>query len=455
MTLLRSVLSRRSLLACGAAAGLVLAGRTAFAAPGDMAVPVTGFGVRPDQTADQSRAIQKAFDAAAASRTPLFFPAGSYVASELVAASGLRLIGVPGASRLVHAGGANIVSARKCDHLGLDGLTLDGGNLPVREGEGLLSVRDGTAVTIRDCGFIGSLGHGLVLERVAGEVAGCTFDDAAQTALFALDSTGLAVRANLVRRAGNNGIQIWRSVPGEDGSLVIGNRIEGVAAQDGGTGENGNGVNVFRAGNVIVADNRIGACAFSAVRCNSSSNVQIIGNNCTAVGEASLFVEFGYQGAIVANNLVDGASIGISVTNFDNGGRLAVVQGNVVRNLVQIPPPVMARDALAGVGIDVEADAAVSGNVIEGAPFVGIRLGNGPYLRDVVVTGNVIRRSGIAIGISLVEGVGEAVISDNLIAEAANGAVVGLAWDKPMTGDLLAAGATPDPRLTLSGNRVR
>ena len=36
---------------------------------------------------------------------------------------------------------------------------------------------------------------------------------------------------------------------------------------------------------------------------------------------------------MIANNLVDKAATGVSVTNFNEGGRLAVVQGNLIRNL--------------------------------------------------------------------------------------------------------------------------
>ncbi len=36
---------------------------------------------------------------------------------------------------------------------------------------------------------------------------------------------------------------------------------------------------------------------------------------------------------MIANNTVDGAAFGVSVCNFNEGGRLAVVQGNIIRNL--------------------------------------------------------------------------------------------------------------------------
>jgi hypothetical protein len=33
----------------------------------------------------------------------------------------------------------------------------------------------------------------------------------------------------------------------------------------------------------------------------------------------SLYAEFGFEGALIANNSVDGAAIGVSVTNFQRG----------------------------------------------------------------------------------------------------------------------------------------
>jgi putative cofactor-binding repeat protein len=59
---------------------------------------------------------------------------------------------------------------------------------------------------------------------------------------------------------------------------------------------------------------------------------------------------------VIANNLVDKAAMGISVTNFKQGGRLEVVQGNLVRNLF-FRKDVDSR----GIGIAVEADSVVRG----------------------------------------------------------------------------------------------
>ncbi len=74
-----------------------------------------------------------------------------------------------------------------------------------------------------------------------------------------------------------------------------------------GTGENGNGVNVFRAGSVFVS-------GYSAIRGNAASNIQ----SCQRLGQVALYAEFGFECALIAD-LIDTAATSISVTNFDEG----------------------------------------------------------------------------------------------------------------------------------------
>jgi uncharacterized secreted repeat protein (TIGR03808 family) len=193
--------------------------------------------------------------------------------------------------------------------------------------------------------------------------------------------------------------------------------------------------------------------AFSAVRGNAASNIQIVGNNCAELKETAMYAEFDFEGAVVADNVIDTAENGIAITNFNNGGRLATVHGNLLRNVgVRRPdnPP-----EGAGVGIGVEADTAVTGNVIENAPNAGIRLGFGPYLRNVAANGNVIRDVGIGIAVSVVQGAGGAAITGNIIHDAKRGSIVGMEWHKPVTGDLAQDGADRYSQLKLSGNQTR
>ena len=212
-------------------------------------------------------------------------------------------------------------------------------------------------------------------------------------------------------------------------------------------------MNVFRAGGVTVRGNRIKDCVFSAVRGNAASNLRILENTCSGLGEVALYAEFSFEGAIIANNTVDGAGHGVSVTNFNDGGRLAVVQGNILRNL---GPQARARieNKDHGIGIYVEADTAVSGNVIEKAARAGVMAGWGAYLRDVTITGNVVRQSAVGVAISVVTGAGAALIANNLISGAARGAIIGMDHYTPVTGDLAKDGATRYSQVFINGNRV-
>ena len=139
---------------------------------------------------------------------------------------------------------------------------------------------------------------------------------------------------------------------------------------------------------------------------------------------------------MIANNTVDGAALGISVTNFNEGGRLAVVQGNLIRNLKAKRPAGTDPNDAAGVGIAVEADASVTGNVIENAPTAGINLGWGKYLRDVRWSATWCAAPGYGVTVSVAQGAGTAVIAGNLIAGSTRGAIVGMDFAKAVTGDL-------------------
>jgi uncharacterized secreted repeat protein (TIGR03808 family) len=265
-----------------------------------------------------------------------------------------------------------------------------------------------------------------------------------------MDARGLEIVANSVEECADNGILVWRSAAGEDGTLVAHNRIARIAAASGGNGQNGNGVNVFRATRVRVSGNDISACAYSAVRGNAASDIQIVGNTAADIGEVALYAEFGFEGALIAQNVVDGAAAGISVTNFSEGGRLAVIQGNLVRNLRRREAePVDKR----GEGISVEADAAVTGNTIEAAPTAGIVIGWGPHMRNVNATGNVIRKAGVGVLVTDDDRAGSCLVANNLIAEARDGAVRLMDHGRAI-GDDLAVRPPLSRRIVVSGNVV-
>ena len=450
----------------GAAATTGAFGATeAVAAPApatSATVPVSGLGVeaihlgvRFNGTDDQTEALQRAIDRTAGARLPLILAPGVYRARGLVLPTGARLVGVPGATRILATDNTPIVVARGADCILLSGITFDGSGKALPEKSGLIQLANGRGIAIRDCEVLGAGRNGIVLEGIEGEITGTAITGALGAAIHALDSRGLVIARNTIRNSFNNGIQVWRSAPGDDGTQVLDNRIEDTGAQAGGSGQNGNAINVFRAHNVTVRGNRIRNAAFSAVRGNAASNIQITNNTCTGLGEVAIYAEFGFEGAVIANNTIDGAAIGVAVTNFNHGGRLAVVQGNLIRNLVPKRPAGTDPNDGNGIGIGVEADTAVTGNIIENAPVAGISVGWGQYLRDVSVTGNVVRSAGVGIQVSVTPGAGSAVIADNLISGTKNGAIVGMDQRRAMTGDLAREGAARYAQLAINGNRVR
>ena len=451
-------IDRRRLFAVMAGAGAIGAASEARSMPLRDApradIDAAALGVRPNAADDQSAALQRAIEQAAAARAVLRLPPGFYRAGALRLPSYAAIAGVAGATRLVMSGGPSMLSATGADHIGISGLVLDGAGIPLPERRGLLHIAQGRAVRVADCEIVNSGRNGIALELVEGDVSGNTISGG-DAAIFSIDARGLRIAANTIHGAGNGGILVWRSTPGDDGTQVVDNRIDGIMNKAGGSGQWGNAINVFRADNVIVRGNRIRNAAFSAVRGNAASNLQIAGNTCTGIGEVALYAEFGFEGAVIANNIVDGAALGVSVTNFNQGGRLAVVQGNLIRNLVARRPPGTDPNDSAGIGIGIEADTVVTGNVIENVPYAGIAAGWGAYLRDVAITSNVIRRAEFGITVSVAPGAGAAVITDNMISDVRSGAIVGMEWKKVVTGDLAKDGAARYAQLSIGGNRVR
>ena len=439
-------------LAAGAAS---IAASPALAAPRALVggeVEATPISLKANSD-DHTAALQRAIEQAAATRTPLNLQPGTYRAAGLELPPGTQIVGVAGATRIIANRPRAIFSAAHAGDVRISGISFDGGGQTLPQGTGLVTLSDGEGVRVTDCEFLGSSCFGLALDGIGGEVTGNSVMGAADAAIFSLNARGLTIARNRIRRAGNNGIQVWRSEQGEDGTIVADNTIEQIDSRDGGTGQNGNGVNVFRAGSVTVRGNRIKDCVFSAVRGNGASNIHILDNSVADLGEVALYAEFSFEGAVIANNTVDGAGHGVSVTNFNDGGRLAVVQGNIFRNLgPQARAKIENKDH--GVGIYVEADTAVSGNVVEKAARAGVMAGWGRYLRDVTITGNVVRQSPVGVAVSVVTGAGAALIANNLISGAGKGAIVGMDHLTPVTGDLAKDGTTRYSQLVISGNRV-
>ena len=442
----------RRLLLSSAAVVAASAGAAAQSRPKALPVAVANdTGLSPDSDHDQTDAVQRLIDEAAKRRKPLVLPPGEFRTRTLTLRPGLHLAGSAGATTIRNFGGGVAMTGDAANDIRLEGLVLDGGLMPIdRGGAGILTLRDSRGLALEAMTLRNGIRHGIALSGCSGSIMLCRVTAVAEAGIFSTDAAGLEIAHNTVTDCGNNGILVWRSIQGEDGTIVTGNRIERIRAASGGSGQNGNGVNVYRAGNVMVAANRITDCAFTAVRGNAASNIQIIGNNCQRLGEVALYAEFGFEGALIASNIVDRAATGISVTNFNEGGRLAVIQGNLIRNLFRREDePVDKR----GDGIAVEADASVTGNTIEAAPGCGILIGWGRYMRDVVATGNLVRGARVGIGVTGDTAAGAVMISGNMISGARDGGIRALKHAEPYGPDL-ALSRTDSGRVLIERNLV-
>ena len=202
--------------------------------------------------------------------------------------------------------------------------------------------------------------------------------------------------------------------------------------------------------------NRIRNAAFSAVRGNAASNLQIVGNTCTGLGEVALYAEFGFEGAVIANNIVDGAAIGVSVTNFNDGGRLAVVQGNLIRNLVATAPGrhrserrCRRRHRHRGRHAGDRQCRSRTRRTPASPPAGADICATFPSPR------NVVRGAGYGITVSVAPGAGTTLIANNLDLRA-RGSAPSSAWNgKSRSADLTRDGATRYAQLSLNGNQVR
>jgi len=440
--------TRRLVMTAGLGAGIasagassVLAGRKRQHQNNPLSSPSQFVDLDRDSSADQSHHLQSLIDQHAAARQPLYLPAGRFRVSNIKLRSNSILIGTPGLTEIIHSGGASLVSADDGTNITLDGLLFEGarGSLDAQHTSALVELNRCSDLTIGACTFTNSLLHGLALNQCSGRISACTISNVQRTGLFALDSRGFDISHNDVHDCADNGIQVWRTTAGPDATSITSNRITHIAAQSGGSGQYGNGINVFRAGDVMVSNNHISQCAYSAIRGNAASNIQMLGNACSKIGEVALYAEFEFEGAMISSNLVDTAATGISVTNFQQGGRLATVTNNLVRNLKRREFEQVDK---RGIGIAVEADSIVSGNVIENAASCGLALGWGPFRRDIIAAQNIIRNAKIGVLVSGDPNAGPCLISGNLITNTRAGAIRTARYAVPFGPDLAKSSQT-------------
>ncbi len=412
-------------------------------------------GVRPGVAEDQGRRLQRLLERASLENQPVFLEPGQYLVSNVTLPQNTRLYGVKGATKLEFLGGDHFLYCENANTVDLQGLVFDGRLRPVKEyADGNLRVSNAQSVSIENCHSTNASAYGLIIEGSDGRVTNNKVDNAlGYGGIMSMANKGLTISNNTVQDCANAGILAYRWERAEDNTIITNNRVRRIAAIKGGTGQYGNGINSYQCDGIMITDNHVSDCAFSTIRSNSCSNIQITNNTCLRAGETSVYSEFAFQGANITGNIVDGAARGISIANLDHGGRLSICANNIVRNIHE-NVPYADEQHVFGTGILAEADIAITGNVVENASRFGMLLGWGPYLQNVVASNNVVRKTKTGFYVSVVEGIGTASITDNVISEASRGAVIGHRWQEAVTEDLARSSTKKFPSLQIDRNKL-
>ena len=444
---------RQFLRGAGAFAASGLLPKTALASNGMLNASTEGFA--PNRDADQSKQLQAILEKASAKRIPIFVEPGRYQVSNIRLPDFVSLNAVRGTVVVEYADGQHFILSEGSSHIDINGLVFDGKDRPQAQyAESCLHIEQTKHVQIENCEIVNANNVCLTLLDCSGRVTANRISKAhGECGILGMKNSGMEIANNVVSECDNGGIVVSRWERGADNTIITGNRISAIAATKGGTGQWGNGINTYQADGVLISNNHVSDCTLSAIRSNSCSNVQIIGNTCLRSGETGIYSEFAFQGANIANNLVDGAAVGISVANFNEGGRLSTVTGNIVRN-INDEIPYENPGQHYGIGISVEADTVVSANVVDTAKLFGLQLGWGPYLRNVIANGNVIREAGNGIYVSVVDGIGEVIISDNIMSKINGHGIAGYQWHDLVTKDITDRDGVHLDVISLSGNRL-
>lgn len=441
-----------------------------------------------------SDTMQTAVNLASSNGLPLIARPGVYAFGNVSISSPISFRGVQGEVTFQMTSGATgILYLGAFGWAELEGIIFDGNNnafssdpnIPV---QGLINMRRDSSslmskATFRLCTFQNSTICGLSTNQVRVQIENCYFSSCASysAGIYASDevtilnsrfenqdvavhcitgaTTNAKICGNIILRCRRNGIAFEPSGAAQidQNIIVAGNIIAKLASSDTWavsrtdtttTGGEGNGILAYLCTNVVISNNEISDCQFSAIRCNASTTITISGNICQRSGETSLYVESSssiseYE-ATISGNVIDGGGAGIAVVNFNNGGRFSTITGNLVQNISSKTITYSAGSyATTGVGIYVEGDATVSNNTIWTAYF-GLALGTTSYSSDLNASGNIVRSTTLGIGVST-SNPKNTLITGNLIAGYSSGAIMGFTYNGSSSPPVAASGSELSP----------
>lgn len=383
--------------------------------------------------------VQAAFDKARNDGRPLFIRPGVYTTAPVVVTTGtgggkpLYAYAVPGTVTIKLASAGNLLTIQGVASCKLEGLIFDAAGVALPNPESALLRVENADPLVSQCVFVNSTKTGIYATANANakidkcRIASCNFG------IWSSDATS-EISGNIVESCTNNGIMIYRSTVTGDSSRVTENLVKDIGSTSG-TGQNGNGVSIYRAIGVVVSDNRFFNCQYSAVRANGGGNLTVADNNIYNAREMAIFIEatsagINLNGATITGNTIDNAGIGISVANQglygDGVAKRATVSNNHITGIVKrvITDPGYVPQTGNGAAIVVEGGCVVSANVIETAAGFGIIAGTNDATRDLNINGNLVISAATGIGWSNHPSAGQVLIVGNMVKGATNGSIV-------------------------------
>jgi uncharacterized secreted repeat protein (TIGR03808 family) len=412
-----------------------------------------------DAAAAATARLQEDIVAAALAGRACVLPRGVTSVYRLLLPEGAHLVGAPGGSTLRLAGDGPMIANRAAvDFVTLENIVFDGAGRKLSDAFGLLTFSDVGRVTMETC-TVRNSGHGLLQRRCGGKIRLCDFHDLADTAIFNDHCRGFVIDANRIARCGNNGVHHWAGKGfAHDGARISNNVITDIDNRSGGEGLWGNGVRVAETGPVVIENNVIERCSYTAVRNTGGWGVVVAENRCRTFREKAMYAEFGFRDATFRNNVIHDCGAGISATNYagPGDGDRALILGNVVTGVKEAHPDGDFGPRMGWLcGIEGEGDAHIEGNVVKGSPWMGVLAGFFDARHNVTVEGNSLIDNQYGIGFANQDGVGPCVIRRNDIRGSKKGAIVAMFQERVISGDVSAPGAAKAYKnLVISDNRI-
>jgi uncharacterized secreted repeat protein (TIGR03808 family) len=404
--------------------------------------------------------VQTAFNQARSAGLPLFILPGVYPTTEITVNSSngngqtLWAYATPGTVTLQLTSGNNLLNINGIYNCRIENISFNGNHVTfsnLSASSALITLNGAKFTQIINCQIFNSVACGIYASNYSSNVIRDCVIFNCSYGVWTLDSFS-QITSNTVQTCSNNGIMIWTSNVAGNNSIISSNLVTSINSGSG-TGQNGNGISIYKALAVNVIGNSISGCQYSAIRINGGGDAVVLGNNCYGSRETAIFLEAptagtNLTGGVVCANMVDTAGNGISVANSGQGGqgtaRSVAITGNRVSGIVHqtINDPGYIPTVSIAFGISVEKACVVSGNLIDAAAGVGINVGHNVASGDVNANGNLVLNAPLGIGYSAQTGAGNIVISSNEIQGATSGAIISCVYNDATDTLSVAPGAT-------------